>query len=142
MLILARIFEFSAAHRLFRPEWSLQKNIEVFGKCAYENGHGHNYKMEVRVAGEINPQTGMVIDASELEALVEEVILTDLDHKNLDKDVEWLKGKISTVENLIEAVWDRLEIALAQLPYKLCLQELILSETSKIYAIKRREGKY
>src|SRR5690349_3453313 len=94
-LSLCKTFEFSAAHRLFRPEWSDEQNAKAFGKCANPSGHGHNYRLEVSVSGEIEPLTGMVMDASILQQLVNEVLLDELDHKNLDVDVPWLRGKMS-----------------------------------------------
>jgi len=138
MNLLCRVFEFAAAHRLFRPEWSLERNIETFGKCAYKNGHGHNYKLEVRVSGSLDPISGMVIEANKLAALVSEYVLTELDHKNLDMDVAWFQGKTSTVENLVEAIWGRLETPIKSMRGGIWLEELVLWETSEICAIKRR----
>jgi len=136
--MLCKSFEFAAAHRLYREEWSLSRNLEVFGKCANPNGHGHNYKLEVRVSGECDPETGMIIDASKLGAFVEQHILVELDHKNLDRDVPWLEGKISTIENVAEAVFERLGKALRGFNNKLQLEEILIWETSNIYAMRRR----
>ncbi len=138
MNLLSRTFEFAAAHRLSRPEWSLEKNIEVFGKCAYQNGHGHNYRLEVRVAGSIDAVTGMVIEASQLAQLVSELVLIELDHKNLDCDIAWFKGKTSTVENLVQAIWTRLEDPIKGVRDGIWLEELVLWETGEICAMKRR----
>ena len=136
--MLCKTFEFAAAHRLYRAEWSLEKNLQVFGKCASPNGHGHNYRLEVRVSGDCDPTTGMVLDAALLESLVEEHVLRDIDHKNIDRDVEWLAGQISTVENIIEAIWKRLEQPLRDHNANMELQELVLWETGRIYALRRR----
>lgn len=136
MVILARVFEFAAAHRLFRTDWSEAKNIEVFGKCGLPNSHGHNYRLEVEISGPVDAGTGMVLDANILESIVEEHVLNDLDHKNLDKDVPWLNGKISSVENISEAIWHRLEPHICSHRPGLKLHKLTLWETSKIYAIR------
>ncbi len=100
--------EFCAAHRLFRADWSEQKNQEVFGICANPNGHGHNYFLRVSVRGEIQAETGMVMNFLELQELVAEQILKWVDHRNLDKDVPFLQGCISTAENLLQIFWQRL----------------------------------
>ena len=100
---------FTAGHRLFRPEWSDERNREVFGKCSNPSGHGHNYVLEVGVRGEIDPETGYVIDLGELSRIVREEVLDDVDHRNLNADVEWLRGRIPTTEVLVDAIWERLD---------------------------------
>ena len=139
-LSLCKTFEFSAAHRLFRPEWSEEQNAKTFGMCANPTGHGHNYRLEVFVSGEVDPVSGMVIDASTLQQLVDEVLLGELDHKNLDVDVHWLKGKISSVENIIAAMWGRLEPAVRSVSKSGRLERLVLWETGRIFATLEREG--
>lgn len=134
MLSLTKSFEFAASHRLHKPEWSDERNAAVFGKCANPNGHGHNYRLEVSVTGQLSPETGMVIDAAKLDEVVTAVILRDVDHSNLDLDVEWLRGQITTSEVLVEAFWSRLsrELERQNLPVK--LHRIRLWETSRIYA--------
>lgn len=134
MITLSRTFEFAASHRLNRPEWSDEKNREVFGKCA--NGHGHNYRMEVTVKGELNPDTSMVIDASELKAIVNEHILSVLDHKDLNNDVPWLEGKLPTVEVVVDTVWEQLAAVFRAKQLSIELHRIKLWETSSIYVTR------
>ncbi|MCB0345734.1 MAG: 6-carboxytetrahydropterin synthase [Bdellovibrionales bacterium] len=137
MLSISKSFEFSASHRLFRPEWDERRNSAVFGKCSNPNGHGHNYKLEVTVCGELNPETGMVLDASILDGIVTTEVIDHVDHANLDKDVAWLEGQVTTSEVIVEAVWKRLTAALkSQCQDTVALSRVRLWETSKIYAEK------
>jgi 6-pyruvoyltetrahydropterin/6-carboxytetrahydropterin synthase len=100
---------FSAAHRLYRPDWSLQKNQEVFGHCANLNGHGHNYELEVTVEGPVDEETGMILDMKTLKAIIQKEVLDRVDHKHLNVDVPFLDGKIPTAEVLAVAFWETLE---------------------------------
>jgi len=124
-------FEFAASHRLFRPELSDQENTVLFGKCANPHGHGHNYTLEVRVGGEIDPRSGMVVDASRLKAIVEEVVLADVDHKDLNRDTPWMQGKIPTSEILAQAIFERLASAIAKECSKGWLDSITLHETRR-----------
>ena len=101
--------EFCAAHRLFREEWSEQRNSAVFGACANPNGHGHNYQFSVTVKGEVDPETGMVMDFLALADLVQERILRWVDHRNLEVDVPFLAGVLTTAENLLQVFWQELQ---------------------------------
>jgi 6-pyruvoyltetrahydropterin/6-carboxytetrahydropterin synthase len=103
---LTRRLEFSAAHRLFNPTFSAEKNRATYGPCF--NHHGHNYVLEVTVRGAIDPATGMVMDLNRIASLLHELVFTEVDHKDLDADVSWLKGRPSTAENVAAAVWERL----------------------------------
>lgn len=96
---------FNAAHRLHIPEWSDEKNTEVFGGCANPLYHGHNYDLEVKVIGEVDPQTGMVIDLKILKKLIKEQIEDRFDHKNLNLEVEEFKGINPTAENICFITW-------------------------------------
>lgn len=100
---------FSAAHRLFRPDWSDAENVRVFGACAHPNYHGHNYMLEVTLQGEPDPATGMIMDLKRVKAVVEEVLLSSMDHKNLNLDVPFLKDVIPTAENIAAACFRELE---------------------------------
>jgi 6-pyruvoyltetrahydropterin/6-carboxytetrahydropterin synthase len=100
---------FCAGHRLYNPSFSDEKNREVFGQCANPNGHGHNYVLEVSVTGEIDADTGMIINLYDLKALIEREIVFRVDHKNLNLDVEFMKGLIPTTENLAGKVWEILD---------------------------------
>ncbi|UCG51946.1 MAG: 6-carboxytetrahydropterin synthase [Candidatus Latescibacterota bacterium] len=107
MIYLTRKMHFSAAHRLYVDSLSPEENRKIFGECS--NLHGHNYELEVTFAGEPDKTTGMVIHLSELDAIVKERVIDQLDHKNLDEDVDVFKTEVSTVEMLAKYVWDRLE---------------------------------
>ncbi len=109
MVYVTRRVTFSAAHRLFNPRWSEEQNWAVFDKCANPNGHGHNYVLEVTVAGIPDPETGYVLDLKLLARLIEEEILSKVDHKHLNHDVDFLQGVNPTVENLAVAFWRILE---------------------------------
>ncbi|MEX0843347.1 MAG: 6-carboxytetrahydropterin synthase [Gemmatimonadota bacterium] len=132
---VTRKVHFSAAHRLFRPDWSDSRNREVFGDCSNPHWHGHNYELDVTVRGEIEPETGFVMDLKSLKTLVEELVVRDLDHRNLNREVPWLEGINPTTENLVVAIWNRLE---SRLPSGIELQVLTLWETPRNYV--RYEG--
>ncbi len=109
MIYVTRKSEFSAAHRLYNPEFSDAKNDEVFDICNNYHGHGHNYVLEVTVAGDPDPETGYVIDLKLLKKIVDEVIIRKVDHKHLNFDVDFLKGINPTAENLALKFWDLLK---------------------------------
>ncbi len=90
---------FCSGHRLFNPKFSDEKNREIFGDCANPNGHGHNYVLEVTVSGEIDHETGMIINLKELKRIIETEIISKVDHKNLNMDVDFMQGIIPTTEN-------------------------------------------
>lgn len=138
MISLGKTFEFAAAHKLYNPKWSKEKNEAVFGKCANAKGHGHNYRLHVSVSGPIDPDTGMVLSAADLSDIVNREIIDVLDHKNLDGDVAWFEGVLSTCENLTNIIWDKLDEALVKHSAQLKLDEVKLWETSRIYAVRRR----
>lgn len=99
---------FSSAHRMGRPDWDQEKNSAVFGKCANPHGHGHNYVLWVTVKGRRDPETSYVVDLGVLSSVIKEHVVDHLDHRNLDIEVPWLKGKVTSTENLTVAIWDRL----------------------------------
>jgi 6-pyruvoyltetrahydropterin/6-carboxytetrahydropterin synthase len=105
MIYLTRKEQFCASHRLFNPAFTPEKNLEVYGKCAFPNGHGHNYELEVTVAGEADPSTGMILDLKKLSDIMEGEILSKVDHRHLNLDVDFLRGVIPTAENLAVAFW-------------------------------------
>ncbi len=109
MIFITRRAHFNAAHRLHNPDKSLEWNKQTFGKCNLPNWHGHNYIIEVTVAGEPNPETGFVIDLSRLKALIKEKVLDPCDHRNLNLDVPFLTGIIPTTENLVRAFYEQLQ---------------------------------
>ncbi len=125
---------FSAAHRLFRPDWSQAKNHEIFGACASPNGHGHNYDLDVTVEGPVDPVTGMIIDMKVLKAVIQREIVDPVDHKNLNLDVPFLEGVVPTAENIAVAFWRILE---PRVPAGK-LHEIRLQETERNIAVVRR----
>src|SRR5580658_4337584 len=104
-VLVGRRESFNAAHQLYDPDLSEGENRRLFGKCA--NMHGHNYVVEVVVAGEIDPATGYVLDLKVLSDVISRQIIRDVDHRNLNTDVWWLKGRVPTTENLAQAFWAR-----------------------------------
>ena len=109
MVHIIRRERFNAAHKLWREEWSEEKNYEVFGKCANPNWHGHNYELFVTVKGKVNPVTGFVIDLKDLSDLIKERVIEKLDHKNLNLDVDFMAGKMASTEILAMEIWNQLE---------------------------------
>src|ERR1700736_3091219 len=109
MVYLTRKAEFSASHYYHNPEFTSEENRRVFGKCNHPNGHGHNYTLEVTVAGPIDPTTGMVFNLTDLKDVMEDVIEHDIDHKNLNMDVPAFKKLNPTAENIAAVLWDLLE---------------------------------
>jgi 6-pyruvoyltetrahydropterin/6-carboxytetrahydropterin synthase len=105
MIYITRRATFSASHRLFNPELSEEENKKLFDKCAGPNGHGHNYVLEVTVAGEPGKKTGYVLDLKELKRILSREILEKVDHKHLNHDVDFLQGVIPTAENIAVAFW-------------------------------------
>jgi 6-pyruvoyltetrahydropterin/6-carboxytetrahydropterin synthase len=127
-VLLGRRESFSAAHQLCDPDLSDEDNQRLFGKCT--NLHGHNYVLEVVVAGEIDEATGYVLDLKSLSDVISRQVIRDLDHRNLNTDVPWLKGRIPTAENLARACWERLR---PELPEGL-LRSVRVWETDKNWA--------
>jgi len=106
---VARRTGFCAGHRYWRAEWTAEKNRTVFGACANEHGHGHNYALEVAVTGPVDPATGMLINLVELDRLIHDIVIDRVDHKNLNVDLPELSGRVPTAEVLAEFVWGLLE---------------------------------
>jgi 6-pyruvoyltetrahydropterin/6-carboxytetrahydropterin synthase len=109
MIYLTRRERFSAAHRMFRQEWSDEKNLEVFGKCSNPNWHGHNYELFVTVKGELSENHGFVMNISVLKQIILEKIIQKIDHKNINLEVDFMEGKIATAENLAITIWNQLK---------------------------------
>jgi len=100
---ITKIFHFCAAHQYGHSNWSDEKNTKIFGPDA--KVHGHNYKLEVTVTGDINPDTGFLIDLGELSKIVNDNVLSKLDHNQIEKDVEWFVGKQPSSENMVIFIW-------------------------------------
>lgn len=132
VVYITRRARFNAAHKLWNPNWSEEKNFEIFGKCANKNWHGHNYDLHVTIKGVPQPDTGFCMDLKVLTDIIRERIEEPLDHRNLNMDVEWMKGKMASTENLIIEIWEQLEGAIAEHGCK--LHQLRLYETENNYA--------
>ncbi|MFC0771853.1 6-pyruvoyl trahydropterin synthase family protein [Terrimonas alba] len=130
MVYLTRNEHFNAAHKLYNPTWSYEKNEEVFGKCANENWHGHNYDLHVTVKGDPDPDTGFVFDVKKLSNIIKEHVIEKVDHRNLNVDVEFMQGKMCSTENLAIAIWEQLT---PHLPQTIKLHCIRLYETPRIY---------
>jgi 6-pyruvoyltetrahydropterin/6-carboxytetrahydropterin synthase len=130
MVYLTRQEHFNAAHKLFNPKWSIEKNEEVFGKCANENWHGHNYDLYVTIKGNPNPDTGFLYDVKRLSNIINTYVVDKLDHKNLNVDVEFMKGQLCSTENLAIAIWKELA---PHIPAEVKLHCIKLYETPRIY---------
>lgn len=131
MVYITKIEHFNAAHKLWNESWDVEKNKKVFGKCANENYHGHNYELHVTVKGELNKDTGFVINAKDLGSIIKEHIIELVDHNNLNVDVEFMKGKFTSAENLAIAIWDILKDLIIQNGCSLHCIKII--ETRSIY---------
>jgi len=106
---------FNAAHRLFRPEFSDEENLRIFGKCSNPNWHGHNYILWVTVKGEVSRETGFVADLKELSRIINEKVIVKLDHRNINLEVDFMSGKLASTENLAIAIWNELQEPIANL---------------------------
>ena len=131
MVYVTRVEHFNAAHKLWNPAWSEEKNKEVFGKCANANFHGHNYELHVTVKGEVHPDTGFVFNAKTLGDIMKSKVVDIVDHCNLNIDVPFMEGKFTSAENFAIGIWNELvnEIE-SRGAYLYCVK---LIETQRIY---------
>jgi 6-pyruvoyltetrahydropterin/6-carboxytetrahydropterin synthase len=132
MIFLTRRATFSAAHYYWVPEWTAEENQRVFGKCANRNGHGHNYTLEVTVAGEPDPVTGFVVDLKWLKDVIEREVLDAWDHRHLNLETEDFRNRVPTTENIAIAAWQRLAPALHEAEVE--LSRVRIWETPEIFA--------
>jgi 6-pyruvoyltetrahydropterin/6-carboxytetrahydropterin synthase len=130
MVYLTRQEHFNAAHKLYNPNWTNEQNNAVFGVCANENWHGHNYDLYVTVKGNPDPETGFVYDVKKLSQLIKSQVIDKLDHKNLNLDVDFMAGKLCSTENLAIAIWEQLAPHLPSSVELFCIK---LYETPRIY---------
>ena len=131
MHYITRIEHFNAAHKLYNPNWDKEKNDAVFGKCANENWHGHNFELHVTLKGHPDPETGFVFDVKRLSIIIKDHVIEKLDHKNLNEDVDFMSGKLCSIENLVMGIWDQLN---PHIPEGIELHSLKLYETPRIFA--------
>lgn len=133
MLYVSRKEHFNAAHKLYNPTWTIEKNVEVFGPCANENWHGHNFDLIVTIKGLPDPETGFVVDLKKLSTLIRNEVIEKLDHKNLNLDVDFMHGKLPSCENLIVEIWKILEGKLPSIGTRGMLHVIRLYETPRNY---------
>jgi 6-pyruvoyltetrahydropterin/6-carboxytetrahydropterin synthase len=131
---VTRKARFCAGHRYWRADWTPEKNHEVFGACANEHGHGHNYTLEVTVRGPVDPRTGMVINLTDLDRLIQQHVIERIDHRNLNVDIPELAGRIPTTEVLADFIWNALE---GRLPVGE-LDEVRVYEADDLWSARRR----
>ena len=137
---ICRKEHFNAAHRLFNPTWSKEKNQEVFGPCANEHYHGHNFELIVTVKGEPDPDTACVMDLKVLGRIIKEHICDQVDHKNLNLDVPFLAGKIPSCETMVVEFWKILDREISAAPGQAQLHSIELFETNKNFVRFFGEG--
>lgn len=133
MIYVSRKEHFNAAHKLYNPAWSKEKNFEVFGPCANENWHGHNFDLIVTVRGNPDPETGFVIDLKKLSTLIRAEVVDNLDHKNLNLDVDFMKDKLASCETLVVEIWKILAPKIPGISRYGVLHNLRLYETPRNY---------
>ena len=129
VVYITRRERFNAAHKLYNPNWTEQENEDFFGKCANKYFHGHNFELYVTIKGVASPDTGMVMDLKQLKAIIKEEIVEKIDHRNLNEDVDFMKGIIPSIENIVVEIWNILapKIENGQLHY------IKLTETENNY---------
>ncbi len=110
MISITRLEHFNAAHRLFRPDLTDEQNLEIFGKCSNPNWHGHNYLLYVTIKGEVNPETGFLINLKTLSQIINDKVIQKVDHKNLNLEVDFMRGIIPSAENIAIQIWKELEV--------------------------------
>ena len=131
MVYLTRVEHFNAAHKLYNESWTEAQNLEVFGKCANANWHGHNYELHVTIKGTPNPDTGFIFNAKTLSTLIKDVIVERVDHRNLNLDVDFMKGKFTSAENFAMSIWNELKPHIEHSGVE--LHKIKLQETPNIY---------
>ncbi|MGJ1495720.1 6-pyruvoyl trahydropterin synthase family protein [Sphingobacterium spiritivorum] len=131
MIFITRRERFSAAHKLYREDWSSEQNENVFGKCSNPNWHGHNYELFVTVKGEVNPETGFLIDLKKMKEIILHHIIEKLDHRNVNLDVDFMKGKLASTEYMAIEIFNVLNPLFEE--YNVILHSVKLVETENNY---------
>lgn len=131
MVYVTRIEHFNAAHKLWNKNWSAEKNKEIYGKCANQNFHGHNYELQVTVKGNVSSDTGFVMNAKELGDIIKDRIIEKVDHCNLNIDVKFMEGLFTSAENFAIAIWNELNDTISAAGATLHCVKLI--ETNSIF---------
>ena len=133
MVYVSRKEHFNAAHKLYNPNWTKEQNVEVFGPCANDNWHGHNFELIVTVKGTPDPDTGFVVDLKKLSTMIRREVIDKLDHKNLNLDVAFMKDKLASCENLILEIWRILNANMPHVTTVGKLHSIRLYETPRNY---------
>lgn len=132
MIHLTRRERFSAAHRMFRSDWSDKENRKIFGSCSNPNWHGHNYDLYVTIQGELNDELGLVVNLRDLSRVIKEKIIDKIDHKNINLEVDFMKGIIASTENLAIHIWNELAPAVAELGVSLYCIKIVETENNYV----------
>lgn len=130
MIYITRRECFNAAHRLFRDDYTDEQNLAVFGKCSNPNWHGHNYHLYVTIKGDVNPETGFLINLKDLSRIINEKVIQKVDHKNINIEVDFMNGKLASSENLAISIWNELEDPLKELGAQIHKVRLYESENN------------
>jgi 6-pyruvoyltetrahydropterin/6-carboxytetrahydropterin synthase len=130
MIYITRRERFNAAHRLFREDFTDEQNFAVFGKCSNPNWHGHNYELFVTVKGDINKQTGFLVNLKNLSALIRDKVVQQIDHKNINLEVPFMSGKLASTENLAVGIWEELATHITELGAELHCIKITESENN------------
>ena len=132
MVYITRKENFNAAHKLYKADWSEEKNLAIFGKCANPNWHGHNYQLFVTVKGDTDPETGYVADLKKLSILIKNNVIDKLDHKNLNLDVDFMRGKMASTEVLAVEIWAQLFEAIREMGVQLHSIKVVETENNSV----------
>jgi 6-pyruvoyltetrahydropterin/6-carboxytetrahydropterin synthase len=132
MIYITRREKFSAAHRLFNPDWTDEQNFKIYGDCSNPSWHGHNYELWVTIKGEPDARLGYLVDLKNLSRIIRENVIDHVDHKNLNLEVEFMKGRMVSTENLAIAIWEVLDPYIREL--KVQLHSVKVQETENNYA--------
>jgi 6-pyruvoyltetrahydropterin/6-carboxytetrahydropterin synthase len=132
MVFVTRRERFSAAHRLFNPDLSDSENEELYGPCANPNWHGHNYVLWITVRGNVNRDTGYVVDLKQLSRIIREKVIVKLDHKNINTEVDFMKGQFVSTENLAKGIWKELEPSIVAMGVQLHSVKLQETENNSV----------
>jgi 6-pyruvoyltetrahydropterin/6-carboxytetrahydropterin synthase len=132
MIHITRRERFTAAHRLFKPELTDTQNSEMFGGCANPNWHGHNYELFITVKGKVNPELGYVMNLKDLSAMLKTKVIDKLDHRNLNMDVDFLKGIMTSTENVAIAIWNEIEKPIREIGAELHCVKLVETENNSV----------
>ncbi|MBN1340926.1 MAG: 6-carboxytetrahydropterin synthase [Bacteroidales bacterium] len=132
MMYITRRERFNAAHRLFREEWDDDRNMEVFGKCSNPNWHGHNYTLFVTVKGEVSAENGFVVNLKDLSSIIRSRVIDKVDHKNLNVEVDFIRDKLISTENVAAAIWNELEVPVRSIGAELHCIKLVETENNYV----------